>query len=99
MAAGPVRSAEVPGRRTLSAGPPRPAGSGARPQPAALPAPLGHATGPVSPAATAAEASRRLPTAGPNVQTAALSTLDDEQADQLADLLRKLLEGTQNSPE
>ncbi|MFJ8779709.1 MULTISPECIES: hypothetical protein [unclassified Streptomyces] len=40
-----------------------------------------------------------MPTAGPNVQTAALSTLDDEQADQLADLLRKLLEGTQNSPE
>jgi DNA-binding MarR family transcriptional regulator len=37
--------------------------------------------------------------AGLAAQTEALSTLDDEQADQLADLLRALLEGTQNSPE
>ncbi|WUT52909.1 hypothetical protein OIE50_19655 [Streptomyces canus] len=37
--------------------------------------------------------------AGLAAQTTALSTLDDEQADQLADLLRKLLEGTQNSGE
>jgi DNA-binding MarR family transcriptional regulator len=38
-------------------------------------------------------------TAGLAAQTTALSTLDGEQADQLADLLRQLLEGTQNSPE
>ncbi|MER7563405.1 MarR family transcriptional regulator [Streptomyces sp. NPDC097941] len=37
--------------------------------------------------------------AGLAAQTEALSTLDDEQADQLADLLRALLEGTQNSAE
>lgn len=37
--------------------------------------------------------------AGLVAQTEALSALDDEQADQLADLLRTLLEGTQNSPE
>ncbi|MFJ9146697.1 MarR family winged helix-turn-helix transcriptional regulator [Streptomyces sp. NPDC102270] len=37
--------------------------------------------------------------AGLTAQTEALSTLDDEQADQLADLLRALLEGTQNSAE
>ncbi|WP_053852614.1 MarR family winged helix-turn-helix transcriptional regulator [Streptomyces sp. NRRL B-24085] len=37
--------------------------------------------------------------AGLTVQTDALSALDDEEAGQLADLLRKLLEGTQNSPE
>ncbi|MFI0511768.1 MarR family winged helix-turn-helix transcriptional regulator [Streptomyces sp. WSLK1-5] len=37
--------------------------------------------------------------AGLTAQTEALTTLDDEQADQLADLLRKLLAGTQNSPE
>ncbi|MFG2458058.1 MarR family winged helix-turn-helix transcriptional regulator [Streptomyces sp. NPDC048523] len=37
--------------------------------------------------------------AGLAAQTEALSTLHDEQADQLADLLRALLEGTQNSPE
>ncbi|MFJ4198388.1 MarR family winged helix-turn-helix transcriptional regulator [Streptomyces sviceus] len=36
-------------------------------------------------------------TAGLAAQTAALSPLDDEQADQLADLLRKLLAGTQDS--
>ncbi|MFF1301686.1 MarR family winged helix-turn-helix transcriptional regulator [Streptomyces sp. NPDC058307] len=37
--------------------------------------------------------------AGLVAQTEALSALDDEQADQLADLLRTLLEGTQNPPE
>ncbi|MEV7070277.1 MarR family transcriptional regulator [Streptomyces sp. NPDC093990] len=37
--------------------------------------------------------------AGLTVQTEALSALDDDEAGQLADLLRKLLEGTQNSPE
>ncbi|CAM5592611.1 MarR family winged helix-turn-helix transcriptional regulator [Streptomyces canus] len=35
--------------------------------------------------------------AGLAAQTAALSTLDDEQADQLASLLRELLAGTQGS--
>jgi DNA-binding MarR family transcriptional regulator len=37
--------------------------------------------------------------AGVTAQTAALSSLDDDEAGQLADLLRKLLEGTQTSPE
>jgi hypothetical protein len=37
--------------------------------------------------------------AGLAAQTAALSPLDDEQPDQLTDLLRKVVEGTQNSPE
>lgn len=37
--------------------------------------------------------------AGLTAQTEALATLDDEEADQLAALLRKLLEGTQMSSE
>jgi DNA-binding MarR family transcriptional regulator len=37
--------------------------------------------------------------AGLAAQTEALSALDEEKADQLASLLRELLEGTQNSPE
>ncbi|MET7732445.1 MarR family transcriptional regulator [Streptomyces sp. NPDC005402] len=37
--------------------------------------------------------------AGLAAQTQVLSTLDENRADQLADLLRDLLEGTQNSPE
>ncbi|MET8248459.1 MarR family transcriptional regulator [Streptomyces sp. NPDC005202] len=37
--------------------------------------------------------------AGLAVQTEALSTLDDEQTGQLADLLRELLTGTQGSPQ
>ncbi|MEU0024759.1 MarR family transcriptional regulator [Streptomyces sp. NPDC006335] len=37
--------------------------------------------------------------AGLTAQTEALSALDDEESVQLADLLRKLLEGTQNPPE
>ncbi|GLP69914.1 MULTISPECIES: MarR family transcriptional regulator [unclassified Streptomyces] len=37
--------------------------------------------------------------AGLAAQTEALSALDEKKADQLASLLRELLEGTQNSPE
>lgn len=37
--------------------------------------------------------------AGLTVQTQALATLTEDRAAQLADLLRELLQGTQNSPE